>query len=349
MNDNRHSRIDDDVDEPKQKKKKKFNWFGMYDLDGKGVEKGEPTFLEHPTFGNFFRLFGRKWQKLISVNLLFVFGNFPIFFYFIYRAGYFGVESTAPYYLQFAPLYGAAMFRDNFAVSALYGIFGMQVPISANTPTTLVFFGLTALLLFTFGPVNAGVTHITRSMLRGDPVFLWHDFTHTIKKNWRQAIPMGIIDLGALFLLGYDVRYFWSNLTSVWMYVMFYVSLFMFVVFFMMRFYMYHIMITFDLSIFKILKNSLIFAILGIKRNLLALLGIIVLIALNLLLFGTYVPIGIILPFVIVPAIMLLIETYAAYPKIKEYMIDPYYPDDKSVEDGGEDADGGTESDTVSE
>ena len=37
-------------------------------------------------------------------------------------------------------------------------------------------------------------------------------------------------------------------------------------------------MVTFDLKIFKIIKNSLIFSLLGIKRNILAFLGIIILV-----------------------------------------------------------------------
>ena len=42
----------------------------------------------------------------------------------------------------------------------------------------------------------------------------------------------------------------------------------------MMRFYIYNLLITFDIKIFKLIKNSLIFSALGIGRNLLALFGI---------------------------------------------------------------------------
>lgn len=319
-----------------EKKKRKFNWFGLYSIDGKGVGKNDPEILEHPTFMNFFTLFGRQWNRLISVNLLFVLGNFPIFFYFIYRAGYFGMTSTAPYYQQFIPLYGASQFEGSPVTAALFGAFGIQVPTTVNTPTTLIFLWLTGLLLFTFGPVNAGVTYILRGMLRGEPVFLWADFRYTIKKNFRQALPMGMLDLCGLLLLGYDVIYFWGNLTSVQMYIMFYMSLFMFVVYFLMRPYIYNIMITFDLTWRKILKNSLIFAILGIKRNLVGLLGSIIVIAINYLIFYTFIPVGLVLPFIITTATLMLIGTYAAYPKIKEFMIDPYYGDSSEGEEAAE-------------
>ncbi len=312
------------------KEKKGFNWFNRYSLDGKGVEKGEIKFLENPNFTNFFKFLWRNLSRLLSVNLLMVFGNFPIFFYFIYKAGYFGVESSAPYYQVFASLYGAELMKESPVTAALYGIFGVQVPISANTGVTLIFLGLTALLFLTFGLVNVGVTYICRNTLKEEPVFLLQDFFYAIKKNCKQGLLIGILDLAAILLLGYDISYFLENLTSTGMYIMFYMSLLMFIVYFMMRFYMYHILITFDLSIFKILKNSLIFALLGIKRNLMGLLGFLVVIAINYLFFGFYLPIGIILPFIIVPAILMLVETYVAYPKIKQYMIDPYYSEDEA-------------------
>lgn len=321
-----------------EKKKKKFNWFGLYAVDGKGVDKNEPPILDNPTIGKFFKLFGRQWSRLISVNLMMVFGNFPIFFYLIYRAGYFGLPVTAPYYQQFIPLSGAAMFEHSPVIAALYGTFGIQISTTVNTTATLAFLWLTALLLLTFGPVNAGITYITRGMVREEPIFLWSDFWHTIKKNFRQALPLGIIDLLALLLLGNDITFFWGNLTSFGMYMMFYISIFMFLIYFIMRFYIYHIMITFDLPIKKIIKNSLIFTMLGIKRNLMGLVGCIVVIAVNYLIFGTYIPVGIVLPFVITPAVMMLIESYVAYPKIKQYMIDPYYAD-TSASDETESAD----------
>ncbi len=322
-----------------KEQKKGFNWFNRYHKDGKGVEKDEPKILEHPGVANFFKFYWRKLSSLLSVNLLMVFGNFPIFFYFIYKAGYFGVESSAPYYQVFAPLYGAEIMKDSPVTAALYGIFGIQVPISANTWTTLIFLGLTALLFITFGPVNVGITYLCRNMMREEPVFMMQDFFYAIKKNFRQGLILGIMDLAAILLLAYDIRFFLESLTSTMMYIMFYMSLLMFVIYFMMRFYMYHILITFDLSIFKILKNSLIFALLGIKRNLMGLLGFIIVLAINYFLFAVYTPIGVILPFIIVPATLMFIETYVAYPKIKQYMIDPYYSDNESYDsEGGEPA-----------
>ena len=55
---------------------------------------------------------------------------------------------------------------------------------------------------------------------------------------------------------------------------MFWSTVILFVLYFVMRYYMYVQMVTFKLKIFKIFKNSLIFALIGIKRNVVAFLGI---------------------------------------------------------------------------
>ena len=64
----------------------------------------------------------------------------------------------------------------------------------------------------------------------------------------------------------------------------------------------------------------------GIKRNVMALLGMILLaaIAVVLILFlGSYVPALIIMPFLYLLAFWGFMSTYAAYPVIQKYMIDP--------------------------
>ena len=102
-------------------------------------------------------------------------------------------------------------------------------------------------------------------------------------------------------------------------------------------------MVTFKLTIYKMIKNSLIFAILGFKRNIVAFLGIVFLIFFEILLmFGTggiLVPFAVAAPLAIMLSAMAYIKVYSAYPKIKQYMIDPYYEDhpeeavDKSIDE----------------
>ena len=51
----------------------------------------------------------------------------------------------------------------------------------------------------------------------------------------------------------------------------------------------------------------------------------IIAVGINVFLFFVFMPLGAILPFVLTVAVCGYIGTYAAYPKIKEVMIDPYY------------------------
>lgn len=72
---------------------------------------------------------------------------------------------------------------------------------------------------------------------------------------------MGIIDLVFSVLVVYDIVFFYFNTgVSMMMNIMFYASLLLALVWFWMRFYIYILLVTFDLSIFKIMKNSLIFS-----------------------------------------------------------------------------------------
>ena len=88
-------------------------------------------------------------------------------------------------------------------------------------------------------------------------------------------------------------------------------------------------MVTFKLSVFKIIKNSLSFSLLGLKRNLLALLGNILSVFIVLLLLlgtgGLLVPFAVAAPFAMLFSTMAYKKVYAAYFRIKDIMIDPYY------------------------
>ncbi len=114
--------------------------------------------------------------------------------------------------------------------------------------------------------------------------------------------------------------------------VCYYSCIFLFIIYMFMRNYMYLLLVTFKLSIFKILKNSFIFAFLGIKRNILAAVGILAVCFINFYIF-VYVPmVGIMLPLIITVASTTFIGSYAAYPVIKKYMITPYYKEEEEFE-----------------
>ncbi len=325
------------MEEKKEKKeKKKFNLFNIMNRDGKGVEKGDViNVLEKPDIPNFFKLLGRKFNQLLSVNMFYIFGNFPVLFALFALAGYTSETVFAPGSGLFTALKGSMYFNMSPVMASLNGIFGIQSEMTVPTVLTYVFYGLALLVLLTFGLVNVGTTYILRNIVRGEPIFMWSDFWYAIKRNLKQGIIFGIMDLFISFMLVYDLLFFRSNMGSNTMLMVFYfISFGMIFIYFFMRMYTYLMMITFDLNIFKLLKNSVFFAVLGIKRNIMCLIGSAVVIGINFLLFTWLPPIGIILPFVITIALCAFISVYCAYPKIKEIMIDPYY---KEVAEQSED------------
>ena len=205
----------------------------------------------------------------------------------------------------------------------------------------ILFLVLALVLLFIFGPINVGSTYILRNMVRREPVFIWSDFWYAIRRNKKQGILFGILDAILIGVLAFDLVYFYKMLGTGFMTdLMFFIVLFITLIYFFMRFYIYIIMVTFDLSIKKILKNSLIFAILGFKRNIMALLGIILMLGINLALLLLLVPLNMMFP-IILPVFYLLgfggfMAAYAAYPTIDKYMIKPYNAPEEEGEDGEE-------------
>ncbi|MDY3846090.1 MAG: DUF624 domain-containing protein [Eubacteriales bacterium] len=305
----------------------------------------EDEYKGHDIKGFFIKV-KRNLRSLVYVNLIMVLGNFPLFFAIIALSGLFKISFLTPYSDVFASLNGFMTATGASAVtpSAMinYALYGIQSETSAMTAMSYVFFGLSALVIFTFGIVNVGTTYILRNMAKGEPIFIWEDFKYAVKRNFKQAFIFGIFDALILALIPFNIIYLYLNASNYYLSTMFFLTIVFSVIYIVMRFYIYLQMVTFDLGIGKILKNSLIFVILGIKRNIVALIGIILLVLAEfLLLFGTggiLVPLGIALPLLLLFSLVSFMKCYAAYFKMKEVMIDPYYDEDGNPIDGNNDA-----------
>lgn len=316
------------------KKKRGSGIFGVFYRDKKdseGVKKGDEfNVLKKPDIKGFFKLLTRRYNNMLTVNMFYIFGNFPVLFALFALAGYTSHTSVAPTSALYTVLKGSSYFDITPVTASLNGVFGIQAEMVIPTAATYVFYALSLLALITFGLVNVGCTYIIRNIIKGEPVFFWSDFWYAIKRNIKQGIIYGIIDLFLCFMLVYDLFWFRANMGVSSTFTFFYFSGFaMIVLHFFVRMYVYPMMITFDLSIFKLIKNGVFFAVLGIKRNLMCLLGTAVIIALNYAAFVVLMPVGIILPFVITISLCSFLSVYCAFPKIKEIMIDPYYKEEK--------------------
>ncbi len=293
---------------------------------GKGVKKEDAFEVDTSTLFGYFVTYGRKFWTLSTANIIYVAVNFPIFFFLAAVSGFFDRVSAAPVSPLYAPLYGISLYGANPLANVLLSALGSETTVSLHTTTTYVFYGLTLLLLLTFGPANAGLAAVCRNICRGDMVLFSQDFFGTIKRNYLSSTILGIIDLGIGVLFCYNIVFYYLKGAN----LLIYITIALFIVYFCMRFYMYVILVTFKLSLLKVLKNSFIFALIGFKRNAMAVLGIVFAVAVNWFIAILYFPVGLLLPFLITVATVAFTVIYAVYPNIKKYMIDPYYSSSSS-------------------
>ena len=309
-----------------EKKKKKFNLFDMFNSQrvGRGVEKGE---VKNPNFKNFFKYFGRSFTKLLNINLMFTFFCLPVFFALFAIAGYFDKNAADVSHPLASMLNGFIINGEiNPLTMSLYGMYGIKDGYASQISVmSMVFYGISALTVFTFGYANAGMAYTLRNLMKGEPVFVWSDFFRTAKKNLGQGLLVGVIDVAIIALLYYNMRFYSLNSANTVFYFMYIATIFFIVIYALMRTYIYAMLVTFKLGTFKLFKNAFILTFAGIKRNILAVLGIAIVIGINIFLVFVFIPLGAILPFVLTVAVCGYIGMYAAYPKIKEVMIDPYY------------------------
>lgn len=171
------------------------------------------------------------------------------------------------------------------------------------------------------GPATAGATLVLRNFAREEHAFVWSDFKDGAVKNIKQSAVFCFGSTAAWGLLILAAQ-FYSNLTreSMVAFLPFGLVLAGFIILLFMSFYMYTMIVTFDMPLIQMLKNALIFAVVGLLGNIVSLITVGV-IALALFLFF---PITVLFIPTFALTTMLFIIVFNAYPKIKQYMIDPY-------------------------
>ncbi len=312
--------------------KKKFKLFDP-NRDGKGVYEQENR---KPNLKFFFVLTKRKFTQLLQLNLLMLFMIIPfIVILCIYMLGTKTPSLTDP---LFVPLQGIETITPSPSLSALTDLVGTQMELPVLNPAMMItIVGMILFLAITWGWQNVGAAYVLRGLFRGDPIFVFSDYFYAIRRNLKQSFFLGLIDFICSAVLIIDFIFFYYRTGSFGNDVMYFMIFALILIYLVMRFYLYQLLITFDLSVFKIIKNALIFSILGIKRNVMGLLGIILLLAIHILLIVIFIPMGVsiplVLPCVYIFALLAFISVYSAFPIIDRYMIAPYQQNTESLSD----------------
>ncbi|MDD6345964.1 MAG: DUF624 domain-containing protein [Oscillospiraceae bacterium] len=235
----------------------------------------------------FFEILGVRFWKIIEVNLLYSLFYLPILFAFTFFA-----------------------YVNNKTIALILG--GIML---------LAF-------LIIWGPATSGVFKIMKNFAQDKHAFIVSDFVQTFRENFRYASIIGIVDL---LLLSSITAGIWvypalaAQTGSKIMYVFLAVSLSVGITFIMMNFYMFPMLVSTDLSLKNIFKNSFALMFVELKRNIITLLitGAITALMALLILFVNFAFIYI-LPFFPFAFNTFLI-CFRSYPVIQKYVINPYY------------------------
>ncbi len=187
--------------------------------------------------------------------------------------------------------------------------------------------------LITNGLANAGITNVARNTARDKHSFGLPDFYETIKKNYKQALPVGIISIIVYALSILSIGFYYVSGTKYTAPIGMGVSFAVLLIFSMMQYYIWTLMITFNFKIGQLFMNSFRFVFVNLWKNLLCLLINVLIFALNyfiLLLTPDKFSVGalgieIVLFILIYPCFNALLIQYCTFPAIKKFIIDPYY------------------------
>ena len=265
---------------------------GNYNKPGPGVNKDEPP-KSAPV--RFFEILWRKLSKIIQLNLIFLIPTVVVVVLMT-------VLFLVPYRLTLSLPIGGIEFEIKFW--ELYVV-----------PLPIIF----------LSPFIAGLTIVTRNFVREEHAFVLSDFFDSVKSNFKLFFLNGIICYIAYTVISFSLIYYYASaLTNSIFYVPLYLCLLIAVIFIFAQFYLPILMITFDLKLRYMYKNALIFAFLGLARNLL----ITAYIALLLFLY-IYIALSLPIAFLIMAVFTIVILfsftsyfiSFATYPLIDKFII----------------------------
>lgn len=182
-------------------------------------------------------------------------------------------------------------------------------------------------------PFVAGLTFVCRNYAREEHAFILSDFWDAVKNNWKQFLVNGLICYVFYMLMSVAISFYSTQVQqNSLLYVPLVVCLVLAFLFICAQFYIPVMIITFDLSLSKIYKNALIFAIVGLWRNLMliAIIGVFILAA--VIFFLVLPPLAIMVLIMVLLVLLIFwafgffgfLVNFAVYPLLVKYIIKPY-------------------------
>ncbi len=284
-----------------------------YTKEGPGIDKNAPP---KRAFFRYFELLWAKRFKIFQGNILYFGFNLItllIVFVILYYLSSFAFTLTGR---------DMSILEDPNMSDTFYRIL------------LTISFIFTAVPIFALGPVRAGLNFLSKSYVKGEPVFTWTDFSTKMRSNRKLGFKVGLIngiigfflllDSLVYLLMSYDTQGVFSKIPGIVLFMAALFIIFGFALFFMMNLFIYPMMVTFNITLKQLYKNAFIFAMIRWLPNLLILLLDAVVIILPL----WFIPgqasfyVSILLYIALTPAFVDFTNTFYAYPLIKKFMID---------------------------
>lgn len=188
---------------------------------------------------------------------------------------------------------------------------------------------LLSLPVITSGLSNVGMTYVARNVVLENHVFGTMEFFDTIKKNWKQALWAGLINLFITAAILYAITMCYANASGMVMVFVIITLVELFLFFTLVQHYLWHIIVTFETSLGGAYFTAIRLAAVGLKRNILALLALGVfdalLVAIAFIPFFKVQLLSYIILICIMPGYRMYAVSYCIFPVIKKHIIDPYY------------------------
>ena len=182
--------------------------------------------------------------------------------------------------------------------------------------------------IITIGPATAGLTYVLRNFSQAKPVFFMSDFMEKCKTSFKNGFLVTVIDVLAGLLI-YASFMFWSDssvsIPSFFRPLALVVTFLIAYLVICMNFYIFPMMVSFDLPLGKLIKNSLILAMYKIWHNIAMILFTVALVVLCFVLGLLSFPIVVTLFF----SLICLFNNFIVYPLLVKYVAAPADPSDK--------------------
>ena len=271
---------------------------GNFSKEGPGISKNAP---EKNRFFLFFELLGRKFTKLIPLNIIYFVTLLPLIL---------GIILSVTFNPQI--LSDGNVYMENLS----------KLPIFIFTGDII---GLILIIvsIFITGPATCGFTYVLRNMQRQEHTWILSDFREQFAKNYKQGVIMSIIDVFAAIVLyvaycfyAYSMPAMMSGsiaIAALGQYFIIVIS----VLFIVMHYYIYTMIVTYDMKLKDIFKNAVIFSLAKLPLNIF--ISIILIAAVLVSIW--YFLIGALCAVIISLALLGFIIVYSVYPTIERSMI----------------------------